>query len=138
MAIRIFKSFRSTVTPFLSRDWFSPIKMLVDPTTGAPVGIQSPNANGADGIWTPIDVTAAQIASPSPGMVADLNATYRLNVAPYARYQSDGSQLVPVGAAEDEVVIPPGFNTIYYAPLTVAAPQALIVEGQVRVIAYAA
>lgn len=90
----IFKSFQSTVTPFHSRrvpkDW----SLLSDPVTGAPTGMQNPNANGADGIWTPIDLTAAQIASPTALMIADLNAVYRLNVAPYTRYYSDGLGLV--------------------------------------------
>lgn len=66
---------------------------LDDPVTGAPVGIESPSGNGAQGIWAPVDLTAAQIASPTAEILADLNATYRLNVAPYTRYQSDGSAL---------------------------------------------
>jgi hypothetical protein len=91
MAISLFKSFRSSVTPFIATGWTSALKLLVDPQTGAPVGIQSQNANGPDGIWTPIDLTAAQIAAPTALMLADLNATYRLSVAPYTRYQSDGT-----------------------------------------------
>lgn len=96
--LTLFKSFRSTVNPFWSRDWFSPIKVLVDKDSGAPCGIQSPNANGPDGIWTPIDITAAQAASPTAEMITDLNATYRLNVAPYTRYHSDGTQLQAFGS----------------------------------------
>ena len=95
----IFKSFQSTVTPLHSRrvprDW----NLLADPNTGAPAGIQNPNANGADGIWTPIDLTAAQIASPDAEMLADLNAVYRLNVAPYTRYISNGTALVQQASA---------------------------------------
>lgn len=94
----IFRSFRSTASPFLSRQWPANLKLLVDPVTGAPTGIESPNANGPDGIWTPVDLTAAQIASPTALMIADLNATYRLNVAPYTRYQSDGTTLQAVTA----------------------------------------
>ena len=90
----IFRSFRSTVTPFLSRKWPNNLKLLVDPITGAPTGIESVNANGPHGIWTPVDLTAAQIASPTAEMIADLNATYRLNVSPYTRYHSDGNTLV--------------------------------------------
>jgi lysophospholipase L1-like esterase len=90
----IFHSFRSTVTPFVPRHWTASTKLLVDPITGAPTGIQNPNANGADGIWAPVDLTAAQIASPSAEMLADLNAVFRLNVAPYTRYRSDGAGLV--------------------------------------------
>lgn len=94
----IFPSFRSTVTPFVPRAWPATLRLLVDPVTGAPAGIESPNANGPNGIWTPVDLTAGQIASPSTAMIADLNATYRLNVAPYTRYQSDGTTLQAVTA----------------------------------------
>lgn len=97
MAIALFKSFRGSVTPFISTAWNNAFRLLVDPTTGAPVGLQSQNANGPDGIWTPIDLTAAQIAAPTALMLADINATYRLNVAPYTRYQSDGTALVAIG-----------------------------------------
>lgn len=94
MAISIFKSYLSTVTPFVPQDVAGPVRVLVDPGTGAPVGIQSQNSGGPDGIWTPVDITAAQAASPTALMLADLNATYRLNVAPYTRYYSSGSALV--------------------------------------------
>lgn len=93
----IFRSFRSTVAPFAPRRIPNDLRLLVDPVTGSPVGIQSPNANGADGIWTPVDLTAAQIAVPTADMIADLNAVYRLNVAPYTRYQSNGTTLVAAG-----------------------------------------
>jgi hypothetical protein len=43
-------------------------------------------------------LSAAQIASPSAGILANLQTTYYLNVAPYTRYQSDGSALVEIGA----------------------------------------
>jgi hypothetical protein len=111
--------------------------MLVDAVTGAPVGVQSPNANGPDGIWTPIDVTSAQIASPTPEMVADLNATYRLSVAPYYRYQSNGSMLVQVGGQED-VQLNTGMSAtqIVYAPFTVDSinfPEGIAIQGTVSV-----
>ena len=70
MAIAIFKSFRSTITPFLPRNWFAAVQLLVDPTTGAPVGIQNFNDAGPDGIWTPVDVTAAQLEAPTAAMLA--------------------------------------------------------------------
>lgn len=92
----IFRSFQSTIAPFLSRKWPADLKLLVDPVTGSPTGIQSPNANGPHGIWSPVDLTAAQIASPTADMMADLSATYRLNVAPYTRYQSTGTGLIPL------------------------------------------
>lgn len=93
-----FRSFRSTVTPLVPRRVDSKISLLLDPN-GSPVGFQSTSANGPDGIWTPTDLTAGQIASPSADIIADLNATYRLNVAPYTRYQSTGAALVPVSSA---------------------------------------
>lgn len=96
MALPIFQTFRSTVQPWVTRNWFSPIRLLVDYNTGSPVGIESPNANGPHGIWTPTDLTLAQIEAPSAAMLADLNATYRLNIAPYTRYQSTGTALVPI------------------------------------------
>ena len=133
MAFSIFKSFRSTVTPFISRDWFSPIRMLVDPTTGAPVGIQSPNANGPDGIWTPIDVTAAQLLAPTALMLADLNAVYRLNVAPYTRYVSNGTSLQSFSGSD--VQGPNGLfgNMIVYSPFTITDPEGISIRGQVQV-----
>src|ERR1700749_2092544 len=91
-------SFRSTVSPPQVRRIPETVT-LVDPVTGAPVGIQNPNANGFDGLWSPVDLTAAQIAAPTAAMIADINSTYRLNVAPYTRYQSDGTRLVALGAS---------------------------------------
>ena len=90
----IFSSFRSTVNPFQPRNWRQPIRMLVDTVTGAPVGLQNFDGTGPDGIWTPVDVTAAQISSPSAAMLADLNSTFRLNAAPWTRYRSNGTTLV--------------------------------------------
>lgn len=98
MILRLFKSFQSTVTPFVPTEWTRALRLLADAKTGAPVGIQSQTADGPDGVWTPIDLTAAQIATPSLEMIADLNATYRLSVAPFTRYQSDGTQIVPLGS----------------------------------------
>lgn len=93
MAVRVFKSYQSTVTPFVPHDVPGPQRLMSDPVTGAPVGIQTMSANGPDGIWTPVDITAAQASSPTAAMLADLNATYRLNVPPYTRYYSSGVSL---------------------------------------------
>jgi hypothetical protein len=138
MAITLFKSFRSTVTPFIPRNWFPALRLLVDPTTGAPTGIQNPNDNGADGIWTPIDLTAAQVASPAPAMLADINAVYRLNVAPYTRYYSTGALLVAFSGLT--VQGPSGLNgnIIVYSPLVVSDPAGLVVEGTIHVINFPA
>lgn len=129
----IFRSFRSTVTPFIRRVWPNNLGLLVDPITGAPAGIESPNANGADGIWTPVDVTPAQVASPSSDMLNDLNATYRLNIPPYTRLQSDGAELVELGFTN--VIGPNGIDgtVIIYSPLTVTDPAGLYVRGTVYV-----
>lgn len=129
----IFRSFRSTVTPFLARMWPKDMHLLVDPVTGSPVGVQSPNANGADGIWTPVDITAAQAASPSAAMIADLNAVYRLNIPPYTRFVSDGVELV--SQSGDSIQGPGGlFGTvIVYSPLTVTAPAGIAIRGTVSV-----
>lgn len=138
MALPIFAAFRSTVTNFLDRVISSQDRWLVHPVTGAVVGVKNPNANGADARFTPVDVTADQIASPSALMVADLDAVYRLDVAPYTRYQSDGSTLTIAGGSAEVTIVPPGINLIYYAPLTISPPDQLIVQGQVQVRSYPA
>ena len=93
-------SFRSTVRPPYPRTIKSYDQWLTDPVTGAPIGIVNPNANGEDGQFYPIPVTAAQIAAPTKAMLADTNVTYALNVAPYTRYISNGSFLVGSEAEE--------------------------------------
>ena len=138
MAISVFKAFQSTVTRFFDRMITSSDRWLVDPTTGAVVGVQNQHSNGPDARFVPVDITLAQLNNPTAAMLADLDATYRLNAPPYPRFFSDGAQLAPFGASETDVVIPPGFNVYFYAPLTIATPQELIVQGQVRVIAYPA
>lgn len=154
MAITLFKSFYSTVSPFRPTAWVPSLRLLVDPGTGAPVGIQSQNANGPDGIWTPIDLTAAQIAAPTAGMLADLNATYRLNVAPYTRYQSDGEFLVPLGRSSGvgdgstfpgsvlqtvppntpELLIGVDSYAVIYSPFTVQNAEGVRVQGRLDVV----
>lgn len=141
MAISIFKSFISTINPFRPAGIFATRRVLVDSTTGAPVGIQSDTANGPDGIWTPIDITAAQVTSPSAAMLADLNATFRLSVSPYTRYVSNGQTLVAYGGSGAADVVPasgPFANIIAYSPLTIKTPDGMTVFGQVRVEAYPA
>ena len=99
MAIGMFQSFISTVNPFLPRDWPRNFRLLCD-NNNYPVGIQ--NGNGwANGQWTPVDLTADQIASPDPLIIADLNSTFRLNVAPYTQYRSNGTTLVQFITSQD-------------------------------------
>ena len=93
------RTFQSTITPVQVRVEWNNIKYLVDATTGAPVGIQNPNANGADGMWTPIEVSAEQARRPDAYLKADINSTYRLNVPPYTRYISTGSSIVEIATA---------------------------------------
>lgn len=133
MPLSFFTSFRSTVTPFLARPWAAALRLLVDPNTGAPTGIQNPNDVGPDGIWVPIDITSAQLDSPPAGMVADLNATYRLNVAPFTRYQSTGSAIVAVSGNNVVPATGIGSNIIVWAPWTVTAADRAIVQGTVHV-----
>lgn len=136
----IFKSFLSTVTPFRPAGIFATRRVLVDPVTGSPVGIQNDGANGPDGIWTPVDVTAAQVTNPPAAMLADLNAVYRLNVYPYTRYTSDGAQMVSMTPSESNIIPADGpfANVVLYAPVTISDPAGLVVRGQARVINYPA
>lgn len=131
MALNNARSFLSTINPFRVGQAIGLLRVLEDPTTGAPVGVQSPRANGADGIWTPVDVTAAQVTQPSAGMLLDLNATYRLNVAPYTRYQSNGVALVVSGAGAIDVIPATGiFGTIIiWSPFTVTTPDGVTIQG---------
>ena len=137
MALTPFKAFMSTITPFGHRLTKPSDRWLSDPVTGAIVGVECPTANGPDARFVPVDVTAAQIASPTTAMIADIDATYRLNIAPYSRYCSDGTQLVPITESSGEV-IPPGQNLIFYAPWTISGTEVYVVEGQVRVQSYPA
>ena len=66
-------------------------------------------------------------------MLADLNATYQWDTAPYTRYRSDGTQLLPLDGGGGEI-IPPGINVIYFSPLIITEGHPLIVQGGVRVI----
>lgn len=147
-----FKSFVSTAAPWLPRSWAAPLQLLVDSQTGAPIGIQNKNAVGPDGIWIPVQVTAAQIASPTSAMIADLNATFCLNVAPFTRYQSNGTTLVPLAAESADgsnfpgtvlQTIPPGAPAQYigddsyavvYASMHIQNEAGLHVQGRLDVI----
>ena len=138
MAIASFRAFKGTVTQFVTRMTRPSDRWLADPKTGAIVGIESPTANGADARFVPVDITQQQADQPSSLMLANLDAVYRLNVAPYTRYVSDGDQLVTMGANENVTIISPGINQIFYSPLTIATPQELIVMGGLHVQAYPA
>ncbi len=96
MTVPSFRSFNSTVAPFIPQGISPNMKALFDATSGAPVGFQSPNSTGPNGIFAPVQLTAEQIASPTTDMISDLFAVYMLNVAPYTRYRSDGTTLVEI------------------------------------------
>lgn len=130
-----FKAFRSTISPPQIRPMTPADKMLVDPVTGAPIGIQNQNDNGPDARFIPVDISQAQVNAPTPAMIADLDATFRLNVAPYTRYQSDGAQIIALGGgSENETLIMAGMTYMLASPLTVSTPNELIVEGGIKVL----
>lgn len=133
MALPIFSSFMPTVVKWVNTAWRDTFKVIVDNNTGAPIGLVSQNANGPQGIWAPTPLSQAQIDAPTAPILADLNATYQLNVAPYSRYYSDGTELLPLSPGTD-VVIPPGFNELFFSPMTVTEGHDLIVYGGVRVV----
>ena len=126
----IFQSFYPTVVKWVSSAWRDSYRVIVDNNTGAPIGLVSQNANGPQGIWAPTPLSAAQIASPSAAMIADLNATFQRDVAPYDRWRSDGTTLVSMDA-EGGTFIPPGINVAYYSPLVITEGHPLTIEGGV-------
>ncbi len=62
-----------------------------------------------------VTITAAQRDSPTAAMLADTEATYRLDVAPFGRYQSNGTALVPLGSGAAGAVAITGANTLTQA-----------------------
>lgn len=133
MALPAFTTFFPTVRRWINTSWRDQYKLIVDNETGSPVGFQSQNANGPEGIWGLTPLSVAQIASPPAAILADLNATYQSDTSPYGRYRSDGSQLVSLDS-EGGTVIPPGINEILFSPLVVTENHPLIVQGGVRVV----
>lgn len=133
MALPIFKSFYPTVVKWVNTAWRDSFKVIADDRTGAPIGLVSQNANGPQGIWAPTPLSQAQIDAPSAEMLADINATYQLNAAPYSRYYSDGIELLPLGSG-GSIVVPPGFNEIFFSPLVITEGHDLLIQGGVRVI----
>lgn len=133
MALPSFTTFFPTVRRWINTSWRDQYKLIVDNDTGTPVGIQSQNSTGPEGMWGLTPLSVSQIASPTAAMLADLNATYQSDTAPYGRYRSDGSQLVSLDS-EGGTVIPPGFNEIVFSPLVVTENHPLTVQGGLRVI----
>lgn len=48
------------------------------------------------GTLVPITLTAAEIASPTAAQIANVFATFQLDVAPFTRYRSNGTTLVDI------------------------------------------
>ena len=130
--LSFFKSFASKVSPLIPQNWVTPIRLLVDATTGTPYGIQSTRPNTPDGIWGLRDIDAGQLNNPSAAMLADLDATYRLNEEPYPRYYSNGDTLVPLGESNG-IVVPPGVVEVFWSPLEITPPQTMTVYGMAYV-----
>lgn len=59
--------------------------------------VEVADTHAAAGSFTPITITAGEQAAPTAAMLANIFATFQLNVAPYTRYRSDGSALVAEG-----------------------------------------
>lgn len=118
--------FQSTEKPTLPRAVTPATKMLVDASSGAPVGIQNPNANGEDFLPLPAHVSQAQIDNPTQAMIDDIDATYMLTDAPHNRWRSNGSVLIGLDAEDFTYV---QYGQIFYDPLTVTSPDILVVSG---------
>lgn len=134
MALPIFQSFYPTVVKWFNSSWRDSYKIITDGRTGAPIGLVSQNANGPQGIWAPTPISTDQVLSPSATILADLNATFQLDEAPYPRYYSTGVELLPLGGDSGGTVIPPGINEVFFSPLVVTEDRPLTVQGGVRVI----
>lgn len=134
MSLPIFQTFFPTAVKWYQSAWRNSYKIITHDKTGAPIGLTSQNANGPQGIWAPTPLTAAQVASPTPAMLADLNATFQLDTAPYSRYYSDGVQLVSL-SAEGGTFIPAGVNVMWVSPLTIFQSNPLTIEGGVILVA---
>lgn len=133
MTLPIFQTFYPTAAKWINSAWRDSYKVVTDNRTGAPIGLVSQNANGPQGIWAPTPLSSSQIAAPGVEILADINATYQLDEAPYSRYRSDGGALVPIDG-EGGTIIPPGINEIFFSPFVVIEDHPVTVQGGVRVI----
>lgn len=59
--------------------------------------VEVPDQPAAAGSYTPITITAGEVAAPTAAQLANIWATYQLNVAPYTRYRSDGTSIIAEG-----------------------------------------
>lgn len=56
-----------------------------------------PDQPAAAATATPVSITAGEVASPTAAQIANIYCTYQLNVAPYTRYRSDGTNIIAEG-----------------------------------------
>lgn len=129
-----FSTFFPTVARWINIRWRQEYRLIVDNDTAVPIGIQSQNGTGAQGIWGLTPISAAQATAPTAAMLADLGATYQLNQDPFTRYRSDGTQFVSLDGTGGPVVVPAGVNAVWFSPLTVIEGAPLRIYGGVRVI----
>lgn len=133
MAIPNFKTFFPDVARWVPTSWRQEYKLIVN-DQGVPMGLQSQNANGADGIWAFTPLSQAEILAPTAAMLADLGAVYQLNESPYSLYHSDGVQLVSMDDAGG-TIIPAGQIPIFASPFMVTeATSPFVIQGGIRVI----
>lgn len=134
MALPLFASFYPTAVKWVNSAFnVKELRIIRDNATGAPVGLVSPNANGPEGIWAPVPLTLAQIQAPSAAILADLNATYQYNTAPYTRYRSDGAELIELDETGGTVITR---NVVWFSPvvITEANPVTILNGGGLKVI----
>lgn len=105
MTLPIFQTFIPTAAKWDIATVRVTYQILVNDQTGAPLGFVNPSATGPQGVWVPTPLTAEQIASPIAEILADLNATFQADTAPYTRYYSDGEQLVSIGGSSGSLAV---------------------------------
>ena len=133
MAIPNYSTFFPDVMRWVSTRFRQEYRLIVN-ENAVPVGIVNPNANGAQGIWGLTPLSQSEISAPTAAMLADLGATYQLNEAPYSRYYSNGTDLVPFDES-GAIVIPAGVNEVWFSPLEITeANGPLRIEGGLRLI----
>lgn len=87
------------------------VNWRIDPATQLPVGAQGLGGTSV-GLPSVVQLSAAQIAAPTAAMLADLAATYQLNVFPFTRYVSNGTVLSKVGSEGGALALSSGIHTV--------------------------
>lgn len=119
---------------FLPRGWFPqadsrpPRIIYADDGSRQPVGIENPTG-WQHGIFVPIPLTAAQIASPPAEILADTQSTYQLNQSPWTRYVSNGTSLLLANNGAG-TTIRAGQTELRYSPFSVTeAGGPVVIQG---------